>query len=70
MARCRFCQKEIIWIKEGRKNIPVEADGSIHQCEEMKKTVASLKTLSPSSLSPEEIKKYEEQINQKLKKKP
>lgn len=68
MAFCKFCGKEIFWMKEGRKNRPVEVDGGLHTCEEMKKSRGSLKTFNRSSLSPEEIAKYEEEINKKKKK--
>lgn len=65
MAKCKFCGKEIIWIKEGRKNCPIESDGTTHSCEEMKSAIRSIKTFDRSSLSPEEIAKYEQKINKK-----
>ena len=68
MAKCRYCNAEITWMKEGRKNVPVEHDGTTHKCEIMQKSLKSFKSLSPSSLSEEEIKKYEEAMNQKSKK--
>jgi hypothetical protein len=67
MAVCKFCQKEVTWLKEGRKNIPVEGDGTRHKCEQMMNSLKSTKTLDRGSLSPEEIKKYEEAINSKTK---
>lgn len=69
MAKCRYCQKEITWMKEGRKNVPIEGDGGIHRCEEMKKAKDSFKTFNASMLSPEEIAKYEKGINEKTGKK-
>ena len=68
MAKCKFCQKEITWVKEGRKNVPIDPDGGIHRCEEMMKTLKSTKKIEVTSLSPEEIAKYEQGINEKAKK--
>jgi hypothetical protein len=56
-------------MKDGRKNVPVEGDGGIHKCEQMLKMRSSLKTIQPTSLSPEEIAKYEQAMNEKTKKK-
>jgi hypothetical protein len=67
MARCKFCQKEITWMKEGRKNVPVEGDGGQHKCEQMINARDSLRTLAPVTLSPEEIAKYEQGINENVK---
>lgn len=67
MAVCKFCRKEIVWMKEGRKNVPVDGDGTVHRCEEMKNTLKSIRQLDRTSLSPEEIKKYEEAINKSTK---
>lgn len=69
MATCKFCQKEITWLKEGRKNVPVEGDGTKHKCEQMMNSLKSTRTLDRGSLSPEEIQKYEEAINNNDKKK-
>lgn len=63
MARCRYCSTEVTWMKEGRKNVPVEHDGTTHKCEIMEKSLKSFKKMTPSSLSAEEIKKYEEAMN-------
>ena len=68
MAQCKFCGKEIIWVKEGRRTRPVEVDGGLHQCEAMKSSLKSIKKIDPGSLSPDEIKKYEEGINKPKKK--
>ncbi|MBT7609162.1 MAG: hypothetical protein HN576_05365 [Bacteriovoracaceae bacterium] len=62
-AKCKFCGNEIFWMKDGRKNVPHELDGGKHSCEEMQKAIKSTVSMSPSSLSPEEIAKYEAQIN-------
>lgn len=67
MAKCKYCGKEVTWMKEGRKNVPVEGDGGVHHCEEMKNARSSLKSFDRSSISPEEIAKYEQAINQKKK---
>ncbi len=69
MAKCKYCQTEVTWMKDGRKNVPVESDGGIHKCEQMLKMRSSLKTIQPTSLSPEEIAKYEQAMNEKTKKK-
>ena len=37
MARCKFCSGEITWMKEGGRNKPINGDGGIHSCDEMKK---------------------------------
>ena len=67
MAICKFCQKEITWLKEGRKNVPVEGDGAVHRCDEMRNSMKSVRKIDPSSLSAEEIKKYEEAANKAAK---
>ena len=69
MATCKFCRKEITWVKEGRKNVPIEGDGTVHSCEEMKKTMESIRLHDKSSISPEEIKRYEDAINSRRDKK-
>lgn len=67
MAQCKFCLKDITWMKDGRKNVPVEGDGSVHRCEEMINSRKTIKKMERTSLTPEEIKKYEEGINKKKK---
>ncbi|MCK5073787.1 MAG: hypothetical protein KAQ98_10205 [Bacteriovoracaceae bacterium] len=69
MALCKFCRKEIMWIKENRKNVPIEMDGTKHDCEEMKRAMKSIRQLDRNSLSEKEIKRYEQAINEKAKKK-
>lgn len=68
MAKCKYCLKEITWMKEGRKNVPVDPDGGVHSCEQMENSRNSLKKLEVTNLSPEEIAKYEKSINEKAKK--
>ncbi len=63
VAKCKYCQKEITWMKEGRKNVPVEGDGGLHRCEYMLSARDSLKSIAPTTLSPEEIAKYEQGMN-------
>ena len=65
MAICKFCGKEITWLKEGRKNVPIESDGSIHNCQEKQNAMKSIKHIERDALSAEEIKRYENAINQK-----
>ncbi len=69
MARCKFCGKNISWLKDGRKFIPLEDDGTTHDCEEKKNSMNSIKSMSSSSLTPEEIAAYEAGINQANQKK-
>lgn len=63
MANCKFCQKEITWLKEGYKNIPVEGDGTRHSCDKMQNALKSTRTIERTSLSAEEIAQYEQSIN-------
>ncbi|MDA8792131.1 hypothetical protein N9N67_02725 [Bacteriovoracaceae bacterium] len=65
MAKCKYCNDEITWIKDGRKSQPIDGDGALHRCEQMLNSIKSFKKLDRSSLSPEEIAKYENQINKK-----
>lgn len=68
MATCKYCSKSITWMKEGRKNIPVEDDGSVHECEQFKEMRRSAKKLAPSEIDPEILKQYQENMLKKLKK--
>lgn len=68
MAKCKFCSKEITWIKEGRRNRAIDSDGGIHSCDEMKKSMSSIKSINVSDIDPEILKQYENSINQKVKK--
>lgn len=67
MAKCRYCGKELTWLQEGRKKVPVESDGTIHSCDEYRNSRNSLKKMDRGSISPEELKKYEEAINKNKK---
>ncbi len=67
MARCKYCNTEITWLKEGRKNIPVEADGSKHECENYKKARDSYRKMDPSEIDPEILKQYQENMNKAVK---
>jgi len=65
MAHCRYCGKEITWLKEGRRSIPVEGDGGKHECEEYANSKNSLRKMDRSNLDPEIIRQYEEALNKK-----
>jgi len=65
MAKCKFCGKDISWLKEGRKFSAIEGDGTTHKCDQMMNSLKSIRQMERTSLSPEEIKKYEEAINKK-----
>jgi hypothetical protein len=69
VANCKYCQKEITWMKEGYKNIPVESDGARHVCEKMTNALKSTRMIERTSLTPEEILQYEQSINAKATKK-
>ena len=68
MAKCRFCGKEITWMKDGRKNVPVEYDGTVHRCEEMINARKSFKSVEVNEVDPDLIKQYEQAINDKASK--
>ncbi len=67
MSKCKFCGKEIVWLKDGRKNIAVEPDGAKHSCEEMKNARKSFKKIQPNEMDPEIIAQYEKAMNEKNK---
>lgn len=69
MARCKFCNKEITWMKEGGRNRPIDSDGGIHSCEEMKKSLKTIKSIPAADIDPELVKQYETAINNKAQKK-
>lgn len=54
-----------MWIKDGRKNMALNQDGTTHKCEEMKNARKSFKKLTPTDLDPEIIAQYEKQMNEK-----
>lgn len=67
MANCKYCGKEIIWMQDGRKKVPVEVDGATHACEAYINSKNSLKTIDPMSLDPEILKQYQNNIKKKKK---
>jgi len=70
MATCKYCSKEVTWMKEGKKNVPVEGDGTIHECDNYKASRKSIKVMGPGEVDPEILKQYEQSMNQqKVKKK-
>ncbi|AYF45259.1 MULTISPECIES: hypothetical protein [Halobacteriovorax] len=68
MASCRYCGKEITWMKDGRKNVPVEGDGAVHRCDNMINARKSFRKITPTEVDPELLKQYENAINEKAKK--
>jgi len=32
MSTCKYCQAEITWSKQGERNIPINKDGTTHNC--------------------------------------
>ncbi|MGZ3788860.1 MAG: hypothetical protein ACXVLQ_10070 [Bacteriovorax sp.] len=69
MARCKFCNREITWMKDGGRNRPVDSDGGVHSCEEMKKSMKSIKTIPSTEIDADILKQYETAINSKVQKK-
>ena len=67
MANCKYCGKEISWLKEKRKFTPIDQNGDVHECEEFKKSLKKTRRLQVSDLTPEEIARYEANINKKSK---
>lgn len=67
MSKCRFCNIEITWLKEGRKNVPVESDGALHECDNFKKARDSYRKIEPTELDPDILKQYEENMRNALK---
>lgn len=65
MAFCKFCNKEITWLQEGRKKVPVESDGTTHRCEQFMNSTKSIKKVDVSEIDPEILKQYEQSINKK-----
>lgn len=68
MATCKYCGKSVTWLKEGRKNVPVEDDGGIHECDQYKNVRRSARKVDPSEIDPEILKQYQENMKNKLKK--
>jgi hypothetical protein len=69
MARCKFCNKEITWMKEGGRNRPINSDGGVHACDEMKNSMKSMKSIKPTEIDSDILKQYEAAINIKAQKK-
>ena len=65
MAKCKFCNTEIVWMQEGRKKIPVEVDGIKHECDEYKNSVRSARKVDLNEIDPEILKQYQDSINKK-----
>ena len=59
MAKCKYCSIDVTWMKEGRKSIPVENDGTQHVCENFKKSRDSYRKMEPSEIDPEILKQYQ-----------
>lgn len=69
MARCKFCSREITWMKEGGRNRPINGDGGIHSCDEMKNSLKSMKNIERTDIDADLLKLYEKAINEKAQKK-
>jgi hypothetical protein len=69
MARCKFCNKEITWMKENGRNRPINGDGGAHMCDEMKHSMKSIKSIEPTEIDADILKQYEMAINTKALKK-
>jgi hypothetical protein len=69
MAKCKFCNRDITWMKEGGRNRPIDGDGGIHSCEEMKKSMKTIKSLEKTEIDSDILKQYESAINLKAQKK-
>lgn len=69
MARCKFCNREITWMKEGGRNKPIDGDGGAHSCDEMKNSMKSIKSIPAAEIDADILKQYEQAINIKAKKK-
>ena len=69
MARCKFCNREITWMKEGGRNRPIDGDGGIHSCDEMKNSMKSIKSIEAKEIDADILKQYENAINIKAQKK-
>ncbi len=69
MAKCKFCNRDITWMKEGGRNRPIDGDGGVHSCEEMKKSMKTIKSLEKTEIDSDILKQYESAINLKAQKK-
>ena len=52
-------------MRDGRKSTPLELDGVAHECEEFKKSHRSVRSIRREEISPEDIARYESNINKK-----
>ncbi len=68
MSRCRYCDTEITWMKDGRKNIPVENDGAQHECKQYKNMRQSIRKMEPTDIEPDVLKQYQENMKKELEK--
>ena len=68
-SQCKFCGISIDWYKDGKKNVPVEMDGSLHECEERKKLKDSFRKIPPRNLPADIVAEYEKKINKERQKK-
>ena len=66
MARCKFCSREITWMKESGRNRPIDGDGGIHSCEEMQNSMKSIRSIETTELDSDILKQYEMAINTKV----
>lgn len=66
VARCKFCNQEITWLRDGRRSKPINSDGGVHACQEMKDSMKSIKKLETTDIDPELLKQYEAAINNKV----
>lgn len=69
MAQCKFCGTDITWMKDGRKNVPVEIDGAKHECENFKNARSSYREIKPNEIDPDILKEYQDRMNNQIKKK-
>ncbi len=69
MARCKFCSKEITWMKEGGRNRPINSDGGVHACDEMKNSMKTIKSIDRTDIDSDILRLYETAINEKAVKK-
>ena len=56
-------------MKEGGRNKPVNSDGGIHACDEMKNSMKTIKSIQPTEIDSDILKQYEAAINIKAMKK-
>ena len=69
MAKCKYCSKEIVWMQEGRKKVPVEVDGVKHECDEFKNSVKSARKVEINDIDPEILAQYQANLQASMAKK-